>query len=175
MLCQDELRVANLGDCGVSIIRKDDYLFRSEEQQHSFNFPYQLGTASFDYPSDAQQFSVKIEEGDVLIVASDGLYDNLFDDEILEEVQACIRDCEQGQSIPQLISESLSQRAKIVSEDINNPASPFQSRAMHEGMYYQVRMDTNWKVSKPRGCLLKRIVYAYDRVARRMILLCWLP
>ncbi|CDS07785.1 hypothetical protein LRAMOSA01734 [Lichtheimia ramosa] len=137
MLCQDELRVANLGDCGVSIIRKDDYIFRSEEQQHSFNFPYQLGTASFDYPSDAQQFSVKIEEGDVLIVASDGLYDNLFDDEILEEVQACIRDGEQGQSIPQLISESLSQRAKIVSEDINNPASPFQSRAMHEGMYYQ--------------------------------------
>lgn len=54
MLYQDELRVANLGDCGVSIIRKDDYVFRSEEQQHSFNFPYQLGTASFDCPADAQ-------------------------------------------------------------------------------------------------------------------------
>ena len=175
MLCQDELRVANLGDCGVSIIRKDDYIFRSEEQQHSFNFPYQLGTASFDYPSDAQQFSVKIEEGDVLIVASDGLYDNLFDDEILEEVQACIRDGEQGQSIPQLISESLSQRAKIVSEDINNPASPFQSRAMHEGMYYQVMMHITMENVKATWDILKYNVYACDRVARRMILLYWLP
>lgn len=54
ILCQDELRIANIGDCGISVIRRNDYIFRSEEQQHSFNFPYQLGTASFDSPSDAQ-------------------------------------------------------------------------------------------------------------------------
>ncbi|KAI9267885.1 phosphatase 2C-like domain-containing protein [Phascolomyces articulosus] len=155
MLCQDELRVANLGDCGVSIIRRDDYVFRSEEQQHSFNFPYQLGTASFDYPSDAQQFSIKIEEGDIVIVASDGLFDNLFDDEILEEVQNCIQEYEQGDgkngnggggtdsavatatTVPQLISNALAIRARLVSEDPSNPSSPFQCRAMHEGMYYQ--------------------------------------
>ncbi|KAI8143661.1 phosphatase 2C-like domain-containing protein [Fennellomyces sp. T-0311] len=139
MLCQDELRVANLGDCGVSIIRRDDYVFRSEEQQHSFNFPYQLGTASFDYPADAQQFSIKIEEGDVVIVASDGLFDNLFDDEILEEVMGCMNRKQEGdsESVPQLISNALALRAKLVSEDLSNPGSPFQSRAMHEGMYYQ--------------------------------------
>ncbi|KAI7848188.1 phosphatase 2C-like domain-containing protein [Circinella umbellata] len=165
MLCQDELRVANLGDCGVSIIRRDDYVFRSEEQQHSFNFPYQLGTASFDYPSDAQQFSIKIEEGDIIILATDGLFDNLFDDEILEEVQNCIKEYEQSEdgqkeneekksdsssttttmsttttsstTVPQLISDALAIRARIVSEDPGNPSSPFQCRAMHEGMYYQ--------------------------------------
>lgn len=54
ILSQDELKIANIGDCGVSVIRKNNYIFRSEEQQHSFNFPYQLGTASFDSPSDAQ-------------------------------------------------------------------------------------------------------------------------
>ncbi|KAI9496170.1 phosphatase 2C-like domain-containing protein [Zychaea mexicana] len=137
MLCQDELRVANLGDCGVSIIRKDDFVFRSEEQQHSFNFPYQLGTASFDYPSDAQQFSIKIEEGDIVIVASDGLFDNLFDDEILEEVQSCAVGNNSAASVPQLISDALALRARLVSEDTSNPSSPFQCRAMHEGMYYQ--------------------------------------
>ncbi|KAI9320410.1 phosphatase 2C-like domain-containing protein [Dichotomocladium elegans] len=135
ILCEDELRVANLGDCGVSIIRQNDYVFRSEEQQHSFNFPYQLGTASFDYPADAQQFSVKIQDGDILIVATDGLYDNLYDDEILEEVHQCL--VNNDDAAPQRISDALALRAKMVSEDPSYTASPFQSRAIHEGMYYQ--------------------------------------
>jgi hypothetical protein len=36
------------------VIRHNDYVFRSEEQQHSFNFPYQLGTGATDQPKDAQ-------------------------------------------------------------------------------------------------------------------------
>lgn len=54
ILRHEELRIANLGDCGISVIRHNDYIFRSEEQQHSFNFPYQLGTSSPDRPKDAQ-------------------------------------------------------------------------------------------------------------------------
>jgi serine/threonine protein phosphatase PrpC len=54
ILRHEELRIANLGDCGISVIRHNDYIFRSEEQQHSFNFPYQLGTSSPDKPKDAQ-------------------------------------------------------------------------------------------------------------------------
>lgn len=54
VLRHDELRVANIGDCGISVIRHNDYIFRSEEQQHSFNFPYQLGATSPDRPNDAQ-------------------------------------------------------------------------------------------------------------------------
>lgn len=54
VLRHDELRVANIGDCGISIIRNLDYIFRSEEQQHAFNFPYQLGISSKDKPQDAQ-------------------------------------------------------------------------------------------------------------------------
>ncbi|SAM01089.1 hypothetical protein [Absidia glauca] len=156
VLCQDELRVANLGDCGISVIRRNDYIFRSEEQQHSFNFPYQLGTASFDSPLDAQQFTIKVEEGDILILASDGLFDNLYDDEILEEIQSCIEQEQSKQlavapsessdspssispsNLPvQAISDALAFRAKVVSEDPDNPTSPFQVRAMHEGLYYQ--------------------------------------
>lgn len=62
VLCQDELRIVNIGDCGISVIRKNNYIFRSEEQQHSFNFPFQLGTASFDSPSDAQ-----VRDDDVIV------------------------------------------------------------------------------------------------------------
>lgn len=84
VLRDDELRIANLGDCGVLVVRGQGIIFRTAEQQHSFNFPFQLGTGSKDSPSDAETFTVKVKEGDIVIVASDGLFDNLFDDEILE-------------------------------------------------------------------------------------------
>ena len=58
LLRNDELRVANLGDCGISIIRQNSYIFRNEEQQHAFNFPYQLGTNSPDKPKDAQVITI---------------------------------------------------------------------------------------------------------------------
>ena len=108
-------------------------------------------------------------------MASDGLFDNLFDDEILEEVQNCIKEYEQSEDgnddgvnnetdgkgsdsdssttimtsteIPQLISNALAIRARIVSEDPGNPSSPFQCRAMHEGMYYQVSFFFHYFIS----------------------------
>lgn len=43
MLRGNELRIANLGDCVLLIVRRGHLLFRSQEQQHSFNFPVQLG------------------------------------------------------------------------------------------------------------------------------------
>lgn len=80
-----------------------------------------------------------------MVLATDGLFDNLYDDEILEEVQQCLQnnrvtpqdDPSSVASVPQLISDALARRAKEVSEDPANPSSPFQVRAMHEGLYYQ--------------------------------------
>ncbi|KAI9012131.1 phosphatase 2C-like domain-containing protein [Phycomyces nitens] len=147
LLRHDELRIANLGDCGISVIRNNSYLFRSEEQQHSFNFPYQLGTGSPDKPTDAQAFNVKIERGDIIILGSDGLYDNLFDRDILSLVRTHIAAYIMPGSIhrpprllnfnPQHLANALADRAKCVSEDRRNVDSPFQTRAIHEGFYYQ--------------------------------------
>ncbi|KAF9918298.1 hypothetical protein BX616_009490, partial [Lobosporangium transversale] len=90
ILRDDELRIANLGDCGVSVIRRNEFIFRTEEQQHSFNYPYQLGTGSTDSPRDAQMFTVKVESGDIVVMGTDGIFDNLFDEDILEEVVKCV-------------------------------------------------------------------------------------
>lgn len=65
ILRNDELRIANIGDCGVSIIRHNNYVFRTEEQQHSFNFPVQLGTGSPDTPNDAQVLFLAISIRDL--------------------------------------------------------------------------------------------------------------
>jgi len=148
ILRDDELRIANLGDCGVSIIRHGNIVFRSEEQQHSFNFPYQLGTGSSDYPSDAKQLRIKVQKGDIIIVGSDGLFDNLFDEDILDEVckhipQESSKNHPTALAYPTLhinpkkVSEAIARRAKLVSEESRYASSPFQSRAIQEGLYYQ--------------------------------------
>ncbi|KDN48441.1 protein serine/threonine phosphatase 2C [Tilletiaria anomala UBC 951] len=238
LLRGDELRIANLGDCVLLIIRDGDLLFRSTEQQHSFNFPVQLGmmgdtvetvaerikaaateqavaeeakrngqTAAEDVDSDeegldepegelpadasaaqatprpeppldpedtewdeprrdAGRWTVKVQPGDIIILGSDGLVDNLFDEDILEEVRKFAPDHGanapvapaddhpgqvQGQDAPhrtaigsvlppdfspQDVSEALCSRAKAVSEDRRATTSPFQIAAQEEGMYY---------------------------------------
>ena len=147
ILRHEELRIANLGDCGISVIRHNDYIFRSEEQQHSFNFPFQLGTSSPDRPKDAQSFTVAVEKGDIIIMGSDGLFDNLFDREILSIVKSQLSTFTLPGSgnkpprmlsiEPQKISDALAERAKAVSNSKLNVDSPFQVRAVSEGLYYQ--------------------------------------
>ncbi|KAI8331197.1 phosphatase 2C-like domain-containing protein [Chlamydoabsidia padenii] len=141
VLRHDELRIANLGDCGISVIRRNNYIFRSEEQQHAFNFPYQLGTGSSDQPKDAQVFNVKVEKDDIIIMGSDGLYDNLFDKEILAIIKTQLAPYSDMNKIlpfePQLLSDALAHRAKTVSDNRRNVDSPFRKKAIHEGYHYQ--------------------------------------
>jgi len=73
----------NLGDSGYMIVRKKedqghDLIFRTTEQQHKFNHPYQCGT-NYKLPYAAQDLKHEVKENDVVIMASDGLFDNLTD------------------------------------------------------------------------------------------------
>lgn len=81
---------ANLGDCGVLLVRGKAVAQATPPLQHSFNFPYQLGCqdlgAASDLPSDADQFEVDLQKGDVIVMASDGLIDNVYPEEVAEIV-----------------------------------------------------------------------------------------
>ncbi|CAG8574896.1 2354_t:CDS:2, partial [Racocetra fulgida] len=127
----DELRIANLGDCGICVIRHNSFIFRNEEQQHSFNYPFQLGSASNDTPKDSQTFTVKIQCGDIVVMGSDGIFDNLLDEDILDEIIPFCCPKRGLQVEPQIISDALVWRARTVSEDLN-VTSPFQIRASCE-------------------------------------------
>ena len=49
-------------------------------------YPFQLGHHSVaDHPSTAQMFDAVLEEGDLVVMGSDGVFDNLTDSEILAE------------------------------------------------------------------------------------------
>jgi protein phosphatase PTC7 len=86
------VNASQIGDSCYMILRSDPktgklaIYQRSDEQQHGFNFPYQVGTDG-DSPSTALEFSHRVRHGDIVIVASDGMFDNLYDNTTLEEVE----------------------------------------------------------------------------------------
>jgi protein phosphatase PTC7 len=91
------LHVANLGDSGMMILRPkkkegDDFdlevIFRTKEQQHFFNCPFQLGFPEGDDPRKADSYSIMCQEEDIIVAATDGVLDNLFDKDIVEVVKA---------------------------------------------------------------------------------------
>ena len=83
------LHACNLGDSCFMVLRDNKVLFKSPQQQHQFNFPFQCGAyRGGDSPLVSQLFSVQVQPGDVLILGTDGLWDNLFDGEIAQLVCA---------------------------------------------------------------------------------------
>ncbi|KAJ7147596.1 hypothetical protein C8R43DRAFT_1195321, partial [Mycena crocata] len=86
------LKIAHLGDCMGMLVRGGEVAWRSEEMWWRWNTPVQLtsGTpkahAEVTPASAAHLFTLPVRAGDILILASDGLGDNLWDEDVLEEV-----------------------------------------------------------------------------------------
>lgn len=84
------LDVANLGDSGMMVIRNRDLHFRVHEKVHGFNAPFQLsilpkhlvGMAFSDRPADCIREAVPVKEGDVIVMGTDGLFDNRFNSQL---------------------------------------------------------------------------------------------
>ncbi|KAJ4192071.1 Protein phosphatase 2C 7 [Fusarium falciforme] len=92
------LDVANLGDSGFLQLRLNAVHTYSEPQTHAFNTPFQLslvppsvaarmaafgGAQLSDLPRDADVTQHSLRHGDVLVFATDGVLDNLFNQDIL--------------------------------------------------------------------------------------------
>lgn len=87
------LHLASVGDCAVRVVRGSGVAFASQVQEHAFNQPLQLASPTFggsSTPADAVLCSVPLERGDVVVLGSDGLFDNLWDRELVELVDAAV-------------------------------------------------------------------------------------
>ncbi|KAG0358041.1 Protein phosphatase PTC7 [Podila minutissima] len=96
------LRASNLGDSSFLLIRDKRCIYESPSQQHFWNCPYQLtivppgfrssksskksGSYVQDLPKDAVQSTHQLEDGDVIVLATDGFWDNVFTKETIELV-----------------------------------------------------------------------------------------
>ncbi|BDD55788.1 hypothetical protein MAP00_001277 [Monascus purpureus] len=95
------LYVTNLGDSKVLVIRPSEkkLLFRTDEQWHWFDCPYQLGTNSIDTPHDNAVLSkIALEEDDIVLALSDGVTDNLWEQELLTITLDSVRKWEEARS-----------------------------------------------------------------------------
>ncbi|KAI9373180.1 phosphatase 2C-like domain-containing protein [Aspergillus egyptiacus] len=95
------IELANLGDSGSVLLRQAAVHHYSIPQTHGFNTPYQLsiipprmrqqasifgGAFLEDFPRDASTTTVHMHHGDVLMLATDGVFDNLNNQDILKLV-----------------------------------------------------------------------------------------
>lgn len=85
----------SLGDSGSILFRNGAIHHHSKPQTHAFNTPYQLTLvppkrrsqrAIGDTPSSADRTTLDLQHGDVLVLATDGVLDNLFHNELLQLV-----------------------------------------------------------------------------------------
>lgn len=95
------IKTTNLGDSGYWIFRPHsgiprilDAIYKSESQQYSFNFPYQCGTSGDGSPeqknlgTEAIDNSHEVQDYDIIVMASDGVWDNLYERDIIN----CLKD-----------------------------------------------------------------------------------
>lgn len=137
--------VANLGDSGFMVVRGlgatqcPSIVSKSREQQHSWNCPYQLmrlpvalaarldPKVRLDSAMDAECYEVNVEPGDLLLLYTDGLSDNIDEAEILELLKG------QVGATAQAVAAVLSNAAKLRSLD-DEAVTPFSSSAQLQGV-----------------------------------------
>ncbi|XP_043721099.1 probable protein phosphatase 2C 80 [Telopea speciosissima] len=127
------LHYASVGDSGFLLIRGEELIYNSPSQQRRFNCPFQLGKhPRSDNPTAAFEFKVEVEEGDVIVAGTDGLFDNLFQEEIIETVNlftACIG------MYPYYLAKMIAENAEMSSKD-SDKISPFSVSTEMAGYYH---------------------------------------
>jgi len=123
---------ANVGDSNYIVIRDKALYHKGKITQNAFNFPKQLGTKGND-PGEAELESVDAKKNDILVLSSDGLWDNLFTHEVVEIVNRYTNDSTgivKGESAAQGI---VKETVKIWSDPRD---SPFAKEAQKQGQYF---------------------------------------
>uniref|UniRef100_A0A6T7VR05 Protein phosphatase n=1 Tax=Pyramimonas obovata TaxID=1411642 RepID=A0A6T7VR05_9CHLO len=126
-----KMYAANLGDSGFIVIRNGDKALATEPLQHFFDCPYQLNnsdTAPTDNAEDATMIEMELQEGDIIVAGSDGLFDNVFQDDIISIATSTIADSLKAGKSPleanEAVAEELAALAYQHSQDLKYP-SPY--------------------------------------------------
>jgi len=125
-------------------------IFSTEEQWHYFDCPRQLGTNSPDTPQgNAVLSKFEVEEDDIVLAMSDGVTDNLWEQEIADAVVDELETWKNNKSLGKIkedrgeadgyangmrfVAQQLVLAARKIAED-PFAGSPFMERAVEEGL-----------------------------------------
>ncbi|CAJ0575423.1 unnamed protein product, partial [Mesorhabditis spiculigera] len=132
----DAFHAANLGDSGFIIVRDGKILCQSKEQLHFFNAPFQLsshppgGRFLSNLPKQADEYHLKLRTGDVIMLATDGLWDNVPVETIVDEMSRL-----NSPKKLESVCKTIALTALQLSADPR--PSPFALKARAQGRMYQ--------------------------------------
>jgi serine/threonine protein phosphatase PrpC len=145
------LYVTQLGDSQILVLRprSKEVIFKTSEQWHWFDCPRQLGTNSPDTPvKNAVLDKVQIEEDDVVLAMTDGVIDNLWEHEVVQNVLDSMQKWQEGVSKSETgqdpgeqtyadgmryVAQELLNAARKIAED-PFAESPYMEKAIDEGL-----------------------------------------
>ncbi|XP_042395064.1 probable protein phosphatase 2C BIPP2C1 [Zingiber officinale] len=122
-----DLHVANIGDSGFIVIRNDTVFRKSTPMVYGFNFPLQIERGE-DPTRYIETYKIGLDEGDVIVTATDGLFDNLYE----QEIAAIVFKSLQASLKPREVAEYLAKRAQEVGRSAT-ARSPFADAALASG------------------------------------------
>ena len=78
-----------LGDSSFFVVSDGNMTLQPTEQEIEFNRPFQLGKLAgglvyAQEPHEGEKFGFNLEYEDMLVLGTDGLFDNLFENEIMD-------------------------------------------------------------------------------------------
>ncbi|KAL3923342.1 MAG: hypothetical protein SGILL_001708, partial [Bacillariaceae sp.] len=134
------LQTLNIGDSGYSIHRLENdewkVVYASIPGQKSFNFPNQIGGQYGDVVADvADRNTHTLEEGDILILYSDGVSDNVFPQEYHDCLSRYYAIDQQQLVSHSLVADCIARQAYVLGKD-KKFDSPFAQGAREIGKRY---------------------------------------
>mmetsp|Transcript_2327 Transcript_2327/g.3303 ORF Transcript_2327/g.3303 Transcript_2327/m.3303 type:complete len:440 (+) Transcript_2327:34-1353(+) len=135
-----EIHTAVLGDSSYLILRNGSVIHKGSVLEHGFNHPYQLSDKLLiaytrlsdktlvnpEWPKDSLLKSHPVEEGDILLLVTDGILDNLWD----HDIETATKNWMNSESSGNLTSlaKGLTELAMKIAVEPRVP-TPFQAKA----------------------------------------------
>jgi len=120
------LQALNVGDSCCMVVRNGKVTAKTREISHYWECPYQLSEDSPDQPKDGTKLNVELIPGDIIIMGSDGVFDNVNDDQLLDLV------AKSSAAKPTSLAKKICDASRKMSLD-KNAVTPYSKQAQRRG------------------------------------------
>ena len=112
---------------------------KTKSQQHYFNCTFQLGTQSVDTPYSGDNYEWVPIENDIVIIGSDGFFDNIFEQEIINFLNFYCPLISKNDKLERSIKFTLEKMSDFTETISKSPNifTPFSLEATKNGLYHK--------------------------------------
>ena len=132
---EDVLHVCSVGDSALAVYRDGKWLFQTADSIYGFNFPLQIGSRGRVQAKDGTYDKVDLKAGDVLVLGTDGLWDNVWGLDIENNVKKAIGEKGAKDKVMKALADWLANEASSNGRK-KDFYSPFSEEAQKWGHRY---------------------------------------